>query len=78
MKKIITFCAILLFGCGHQNSLEQLQDLKKPSIVFAKHQYYNNTNVFIVKDADGNFITLHDDRYLDALMDKYKLGDTIQ
>jgi hypothetical protein len=76
MKNKIILFAILLCGCGSDSSLEQLQDLKKPAVVFAKHEGYRE-NILIIKDAEGEFVAIEDDEILPALLEKYYVGDTI-
>jgi len=79
MKKIITFCIIVLCTACEDSSVEQLQNIKKPAIVFAKHKDgdWDNHNTLIIRDANGNLITLTDDLELKALVDKYTVGDMI-
>lgn len=77
MKKILTLlCVVSLCSCHEDTSLEQLQEIKKPAVVFAK---YTDPweSILIIKDVDGNLIYLEDDRFLRALLEKYNIGDTI-
>lgn len=78
MKRIAILCAMILCGCGeYPTSVEQLQKVKKPAIVYAEHSDYPN-RILIIQDADGKLITIENDNLLPALLDKYNIGDTIQ
>lgn len=79
MKKILSFCLIVLcVACG-DSSVEQLQEIQKPATVFAKKkgEHFNSVNTLIIRDMNGNLIELKDDHLLEALVDKYNVGDTI-
>ena len=71
---------ILSSLCSCDNSINQLNDIKKPAVVFALHKpesWYENPSL-IIQDADGNLINLRTDIELQSFVDKYTVGDTIK
>lgn len=77
---IATMCLLVAGLAGCSSSTEQLNKIKKPAIVFSKHQsnaWYESPTMSI-KDADGEIIALSSDDEVRGLIDKYKVGDTIK
>jgi hypothetical protein len=72
--------AVVLSGCGiSETSIDQLNNCKKPAIVYSKHnatEWYDDDEMTL-KDAEGKLLQL-DSRKLSQLVDKFNVGDTIK
>jgi hypothetical protein len=76
---ILMLEAVSLSSC-ETSSIEQLNKIKKPAIVYSKHkeQAWYESSSMVIKDADGKLIILNKDAELQSLIDKYNVGDTLQ
>lgn len=71
--------AVLLSSC-ESSSIQQLNKVAKPCVVYAKHKSENwyESPSMIIKDANGQLVTLNSDSELRGLIDKYNVGDTLK
>lgn len=75
---ILTIAIIILLL--EDSTISQLNKIKKPCVVFAKHkqgQWYDKP-AMVIKDNTGKLIQLNSGSGLSALIDKYNVGDTIK
>jgi hypothetical protein len=77
--QLIAFFAFLILGCGPDSAIDQLNDIKKPAIVFSKHtaEYWYEDDQLTIQDADGELIEINGGR-VKQLCNKFNVGDTIR
>lgn len=76
---ILMLAAGLLSGC-ETSSINQLNDIKKPAVIYSKHKediWYQSPSM-VIKDANGKLVKLFADSDLRGLIDKYNVGDTLR
>jgi hypothetical protein len=76
---VLMLCTVSLSSC-ETSSIEQLNKVKKPAIVYSKHKeraWYESSSM-VLKDANGKLIVLNKDAELESLIDKYNVGDTLK
>ena len=76
---ILMLAAGLLSSC-ETSSISQLNNIKKPAVIYSKHKeevWYQSPSM-VIKDANGKLVKLSADSDLRGLIDKYNVGDTLR
>jgi len=75
----IVMLSLFLAGCSMPTAVEQIQEIKKPAIVFSKHEarYWSDSYELTLVDADGKMVEI-DGINKAQLCERYNVGDTIK
>lgn len=80
MKILIILLFVLLLTSCVESSIDVLNKLESPVIVYSKHEqlkWFDDKPNMVVKTSDGTLVSLPFDVQIKSLI-KYEIGDTIK